>query len=152
MRYRGSGRLAQPLGITMTALRSVNYDEYIKSAQWRTISAAMKKYRNFVCQGCEKKFHPSELDVHHENYDRLGNERPSDLKVLCRAKCHPIADATRVQVAQTRREERRYEAGKDTFLSKKHGDNYPAVADEGMHEEFDRWAAKKRYGETGEEW
>src|SRR5690348_16116797 len=104
--------------------RSVEYEEYIKSAKWRTISATMKKFANFVCQHCGKTFHPSELDVHHVNYERLGNERPSDLQILCRATCHPIADAKRVEVVHIRREERQYESAVDTYLSKKYGNNY----------------------------
>ena len=84
----------------MTELR---YDQYIKSAKWRNISAKMKKYANYVCSRCGKKFHPGELDVHHLNYERLGNERPSDLQVLCRATCHPIAGVARAEKVQARR-------------------------------------------------
>ena len=132
--------------------RSVVYEQYIKSAKWRNISAAMKKFANFTCQRCRNKFHPSELEVHHLNYDRLGNERPSDLQVLCRATCHPIADTKRAEAVQVRREERRYESALDTYLSKKYGDNYAAYADEGMYEEANRWLSRKRYGESGEDW
>lgn len=112
----------------------------------------MKKYANFTCNRCKTKFHPGALDVHHLTYDRLGNERPSDLQVLCRAKCHPIADAERVEQVTVRREQRQSDAACHTFLSKKYGDNYAAFADDGMHEDFERWRAKKHYGETGEDW
>lgn len=140
------------LGIAMTTSQPVDYKKYIKSAKWRNISDVMKKYANFTCQRCKKTFHPSELDVHHRNYDRLGRELPSDLEVLCRANCHPIADAERVEKVCIHRESRRLDAASDTFLSKKYGDNYSAYADEGMYEEFERWRAKMHYGETGEEW
>jgi hypothetical protein len=122
----------------------------MRSAKWRNISSAMKKYTKFTCQGCNCTFPAEELEVHHLTYERLGCERPSDLRVLCRTKCHPIADTTRAQQTQIRRETRQYKSAQDTFLSKKYGDNYQSFADEGMYEEFDNWRAKKRYGETGE--
>jgi 5-methylcytosine-specific restriction endonuclease McrA len=136
----------------MAPSRPVDYEKYLRSAKWRNISAAMKKYVNFTCQSCKVKFHPGELDVHHRTYDRLGNERPSDLQVLCRSNCHPIADARRVEKVAVRREQRQYDAASHTFLSKKYGDNYASFADEGMYEEFERWRAKKHYAETGEDW
>ncbi|MDP1615522.1 MAG: hypothetical protein Q8L68_06970 [Methylococcales bacterium] len=136
----------------MANSQSVDYKTYIKSGKWRNISTVMKKYANFTCQRCKKIFHPSELDVHHRNYDRLGRELPSDLEVLCRRNCHPIADAVRVAVVSEHRESRRLEAASDTFLSKKYGDNYVAFANKGMYDEFERWRAKKQYGETGEDW
>ena len=136
----------------MTPPRSVDYEKYLRSAKWRNIAAAMKKFANFTCQRCRTNFHPGELDVHHLNYDRLGNERPSDLQVLCRANCHPIADATRVEGTLIRREQRQSDAAAHTFLSKKYGDNYASFADDSMHEEFEHWRAKKHYGETGEDW
>ncbi|HWG88237.1 MAG TPA: hypothetical protein VN679_10690 [Candidatus Acidoferrales bacterium] len=136
----------------MTSSRPINYEKYLHSAKWHNISAAMKKYANFTCQRCKKVFHPGELDVHHLNYDRLGNERPSDLQVLCHAECHPIADALRAERVNSHRKQRNSDAASHTFLSKKYGDNYAAFADDGMYDEFERWSAKKHFGETGEEW
>lgn len=134
----------------MTSQRPANYDKYIASSKWRNIASAMKKHGNFTCQRCKNKFHPGELDVHHRNYDSFGNERMSDLEVLCHAKCHPIADAQRVEQVIVRRERRQNDAATHTFLSKKYGDNYASFAHEGMYEEFEDWLAKKRYGEFGE--
>lgn len=136
----------------MTSARPIEYKKYLRSAKWRNISAAMKKYANFTCQRCKARLHPSALDVHHLTYERLGNERPSDLQVLCHAKCHPVADAQRVERVTARREQRQYDSASHTFLSKKLGDNYASFADEGMHEDFERWRARKHYAETGEDW
>ena len=134
----------------MTSPRPANYEKHIRSAKWRNISAAMKKHFDYICQGCKIKFHPTQLEVHHRNYDGFGNERMSDLQVLCRDKCHPIADALRVEQVATRREKRRDDAACQTFLSKKYGDNYASFAHDGMYEEYENWLAKKRYGEFGE--
>jgi 5-methylcytosine-specific restriction endonuclease McrA len=131
--------------------RSATYEQYIKSAKWRTISAAMKKLANYTCKRCGKKFHSSQLDAHHRNYDRLGSEHPSDLEVLCKP-CHAIADSQRTITTQIRREDRRHErqhdAAIDTFLTKKYGS--AGGYDQGMYDEAERWLARKRYGETGE--
>ena len=40
---------------------------------------------SYRCQACSSK--DEILDVHHNSYDRLGAEDPSDLIVLCRP-CH----------------------------------------------------------------
>ena len=110
----------------------------------------MKKIAGNTCQRCEKSFHPSELDVHHRTYERLGHELPSDLQVLCRVTCHPIGDAIRADQTQMRRQEKRNAAASDTYLSKRVGENYQSVADEGMYEEAECWRDKKHYGEFGE--
>lgn len=136
----------------MTSGPPVDYGDYMSSARWRNISAAMKKYANFTCQRCKARLHPSELDVHHLNYERMGKERISDLQVLCRSKCHPIADANRAEQDTVRREQRRSDTACDTYLSKKYGDNYASFEDESMHREYERWRTKKHYGETGEDW
>lgn len=132
------------------AAHSAAYEQYIKSAKWRNISAAMKKFAGFTCKRCGGKFHPSQLDVHHLNYDRLGNERPSDLEVLCRARCHPVADAKRIEAVNLRREERQHNATTDTYLSKKYGENCAMFADDGMYEEACEWLAEKRLRGSGE--
>ena len=134
----------------MKSVQSDEYKKYIRSAKWRNISNVMKKYVNFTCQGCNQIFPAEQLEVHHLTYERLGHENPSDLRVLCRENCHPIADNVRAQKTQIRRETRQYNSAQDTYLSKKYGDNYQSFADGGMYEEFEHWSAKKRYGETGE--
>jgi hypothetical protein len=89
------------------------------------------------------------LDVHHRNYERLGHESPHDLQVLCRGTCHPIADSHRIEQVNIRRINRQTDAARDTFLSKKYGDNFASFADASMHEEFERWRSRKNYEETG---
>jgi len=132
------------------AQRPANYAKYIASTKWRNIASAMKTHSNFICQRCKTKFHPGELDVHHRNYDSFGNERMIDLEVVCRAKCHPVADAQRVEQVSIRREQRQSDAATHSFLSKKYGDNYASFEHEGMYEEFEGWRTKKHYGEHGE--
>lgn len=71
-------------------------EEYLNSEHWHiTRLAALERagHRCQVCNGADR------LDVHHRTYERLGNERPEDLTVLCR-RCHDLFhDAKQAQTA-----------------------------------------------------
>ena len=54
------------------------------SDKWQETKQRLFTERGAKCERCEEA---STLEVHHVNYCRLGDERLSDLKVLC-AKCH----------------------------------------------------------------
>ena len=57
--------------------------EYMNSEDWKSIREYVMKKYNGKCYCCKE---PA-TDVHHETYERLFQEIPSDLKPLCRA-CH----------------------------------------------------------------
>ena len=63
------------------------YQRYLESPWWRRIRADAIIRSDHHCQMCGAE--NVELSVHHNSYDRLGEERPSDLIVLCR-RCHSI--------------------------------------------------------------
>ncbi len=65
---------------------SVNYHKYIKSAAWRKRARGAKKHAKGRCQVC---YSDGELHAHHRTYERLGNEEPMDLTVLC-SDCHKL--------------------------------------------------------------
>jgi len=70
----------------MVAQARVNYEAYIQSAEWqkrREVALARAAYRCQLC--CTTKG----LNVHHNTYANLGNERPEDLVCLCK-KCHDV--------------------------------------------------------------
>lgn len=60
------------------------YDAYIKSPLWRARSARWKAMAGGRCRRCGRTRH---LHSHHLTYARLGQERDSDILVLC-ARCH----------------------------------------------------------------
>ena len=62
----------------------IDYHEYIRSDEWREKADAAKERAGHRCQVC---YSPDQLDAHHRTYERLGNELPSDITVLCR-NCH----------------------------------------------------------------
>lgn len=59
------------------------YQEYLKSDHWKKIS----RQAIGIKKRCQQCAFPYELNVHHQNYERLGRELITDLIVLCRA-CH----------------------------------------------------------------
>ena len=63
----------------------VHYASYITSHAWQKKAREMREKAGFKCQLCAAIDKP--LNVHHNNYDRLGREIDSDLIVLCEP-CH----------------------------------------------------------------
>lgn len=61
-----------------------DYANYLASHSWQDKAEAAKKRAGYTCLLCMS---PHRLEVHHRTYDRLGNEWPEDLVVLC-ATCH----------------------------------------------------------------
>ena len=59
----------------------MNYDEYIKSNLWRKRRYSALERVGFRCELCGEV---DSLEVHHKTYERLGNEDPGDLVVLCK--------------------------------------------------------------------
>jgi hypothetical protein len=70
----------------LVLLRAMPYDEYLQTPEWRRTRDAALRRADFRCQlpGCGSK---ANLQVHHREYARLGEEVPEDLTVLCGA-CH----------------------------------------------------------------
>ncbi len=62
------------------------YHEYLKSAHWQAMKQKALKRAGNKCQVCACT---RSLDVHHNDYSRLGGELMTDLVVLCRG-CHEL--------------------------------------------------------------
>lgn len=67
------------------ALQAMPYAEYLKTAEWQKTRRRALASAGVKCQMCSATDKP--LNVHHNTYERLGYERPSDLIVLCEP-CH----------------------------------------------------------------
>lgn len=75
------------------ALRSLAYEQYLRTDHWRARRNRALKLATYRCQRCTDN---RNLQVHHLSYDRLGEELDDDLQVLCRG-CHlghHVAEAT----------------------------------------------------------
>ena len=61
------------------------YQEYIDSEEWAILRKEALYWANYACEHCGWL---ENLDVHHIRYrGSWGNEKVSDLQVLCR-RCH----------------------------------------------------------------
>ncbi len=69
----------------VAALRALPYQEYLKTDHWQKMRKAALERADHRCQACYAK--DVQLDVHHRTYERLGEELPEDLFVLCHV-CH----------------------------------------------------------------
>jgi hypothetical protein len=74
----------------------VDHAAYIKSEAWRVKADAAKQRAGHRCQVCNKS---GQLDAHHRTYERLGNELPEDITVLCR-ECHELYEKNRMMGGQ----------------------------------------------------
>jgi len=65
---------------------TIDYLEYLQTPEWAAKRQDAIKRARYRCQVCN---HGGKLHVHHRTYDRLGNEDPEDLTVLCSI-CHTL--------------------------------------------------------------
>ena len=70
--------------------QAMPYDGYLTTAWWASVRAGAMERAGGRCQVCNAD--GPILDVHHRTYERLGQERDSDLTVLCRG-CHELFHA-----------------------------------------------------------
>jgi ssDNA-binding Zn-finger/Zn-ribbon topoisomerase 1 len=64
--------------------KNIAYKEYLHSDYWLSLKAQAIRNAGYRCEQCGSMV---KLNVHHGSYERLGNEQPEDLQVLCH-KCH----------------------------------------------------------------
>lgn len=65
----------------------MSYPEYLMSDHWKRIRWAALWRARHRCAACGREATEAELHVHHITRDRLGEEDPADVIVLCRD-CH----------------------------------------------------------------
>lgn len=65
-------------------LATMPYREYLQTPEWKARRAEHLRSAKYKCQLCNRG---GQLHVHHRTYENRGNERWSDLLVLC-ADCH----------------------------------------------------------------
>jgi len=63
------------------------YHAYLKSEEWAQIRIDLIELRDSRCDRCNVKRMNKYLHVHHLTYDRIFNEEPGDLELLC-VQCH----------------------------------------------------------------
>ena len=74
----------QPNPAAIARLRSLPYDEYLKTRHWKDFRKLALDHHGSKCNRCESV---SRLQVHHKTYANLGNEQLGDVEILCKS-CH----------------------------------------------------------------
>lgn len=108
---------------------SAEYERYMKSPEWyekRQLLLVMADCR------CERCGYRQDLEVHHLTYERLGNELPDDLQVLC-VECHEEADEERRRATSKRAWDRRVEA----YGAARYGDDWTEWATDSDYAEIE---------------
>lgn len=67
------------------ALSRMDYDDYLRTDQWRTLADAVKRRDKGCCRDCGEA--KPDLHAHHLTYATIGRESMDDLRTLCDA-CH----------------------------------------------------------------
>jgi hypothetical protein len=67
-------------------LKSMPYQEYLRTDHWHDRRTVALERANNRCQVCNRT---DRLQVHHRTYERRGEEQPEDLIVLCNS-CHRL--------------------------------------------------------------
>lgn len=65
----------------------MEYEDYLQSPEWKQRAEELKERAGNRCQLCNASDQECVLHVHHRTYERIGNEEPMDLFVLCEL-CH----------------------------------------------------------------
>lgn len=68
----------------LAELRSMRYCDYIRTPEWRSTRGAALAQAEHRCQ--LDRSHTTDLEVHHNTYERVGAELASDLVVLCHSR------------------------------------------------------------------
>lgn len=71
----------------MKSEQKIRYEKYLLSDEWRELKLDLLMKRGCKCEKCKRSRQPNMLQVHHKTYDRIFNEKESDLILLC-GKCH----------------------------------------------------------------
>lgn len=116
------------------ASHSQQYREVLKSKRWKEFSRYAVHQAQNECQRCGMPKKP--LHVHHLHYDTLGNEKLTDVEVVCRD-CHPEADEERAKASEIRADDRRFHNGYETYMRKKYGEGFED--DYASRQEFHEW-------------
>jgi len=65
------------------------YQEYLESTHWKVFRRIVLAFWDQHCSVCGSLQTSAALHIHHNSYDRIGEERLSDVVVLCPA-CHKL--------------------------------------------------------------
>ena len=109
------------------------YLQVIQSPRWRWMKQRLIEVRGSKCEGCAEV--GCSLEMHHDTYERLGRELPSDLRLLCRD-CHRAEDMFRAHRGRQRSAEAYYWGCVNGYMSRLYGDDWQDSYDPGEASEM----------------
>lgn len=124
----------------MSKSHTTEYVKYLNSPAWKAFRKHALEHAGYRCQRCGKPRLPSRLQVHHVHYDSLGQERLTDVRVLCMEECHGIEDKEREQETTSKI----WEARVDGWARKVYGEYWEEQHDwEDIAREFEDWLDRR---------
>jgi len=132
--------------LTPSAKRRLELSRVYASARWKALRAYMIKKaggpHRAKCSRCDR---PSmRFELHHLSHKHLGNERPSEVLLVCRG-CHDELHRELEAAAKRNRQlgaARTWQQGMQTYVAKKYGEDFlPDFLD--FEEEFSEWVQEK---------
>jgi 5-methylcytosine-specific restriction endonuclease McrA len=113
---------------------TTEYKQHLRSRKWKLLCSEKKRQAGGQCEKCGCYWI---LQVHHVTYERLGNERLSDLMAVCKF-CHEEMHDKIQADRDADRSRRLQEAQLDGWSTKKYGERWQDEQDiERVEEEFD---------------
>jgi len=121
-------------------IHSAEYSKVISSARWKKLRLQRIASAKGRCERCGRwPTYSRELELHHRTYERLGNELPDDVELLC-VPCHKVADRQREHATAVRSWDRAVEG----WARKVYGDEGLFGMDWDVVEaRFERWLERK---------
>jgi hypothetical protein len=83
-RIRHSSPIQEAINLERQQIWWSDYSRYLESEEWKERSAGIIARAHGLCEKCGKR---KAIHVHHLSYDRVGEERETDLQALC-FQCH----------------------------------------------------------------
>ena len=74
----------QAIEQSIEELKRMPYAQYLKTEHWNQVRKEALRRAKYRCQLCNES---TALHVHHNTYERRGQELPSDVIAICRS-CH----------------------------------------------------------------
>ena len=125
-------------------LDKARYEAHINSSKWKNTCAAVRRLHGNRCQKCGHG--SARLEVHHINYERLGDERLSDLMLLC-PDCHAAEDKKREKASKEKSAAALRAAHRDAryrgYMKARFGEYWEDHETEDIADEFDEWLRQK---------
>ena len=122
------------------------YQIVISSERWKRLRLKLIEKNESKCSRCgwqKNAFDKSRnLELHHKTYERLGEERESDLEIVCSI-CHVKADKERAIKGQIKSAQAMYDAQFEGWATSVYGEGFDDFENESIHDRFQRWQERK---------